>query len=149
IALFLLRKQPWLGFGLLWFFIQLIPTNSLVPRLDPVNDRQAYLPLVGLAMATGIYIARFSTRSMMNRRGYAVAILLGLLGYFTLMRNRDYRSEILLWEDTARKSPAKARVFNNLGYAYSLAGRHDEGCSAYRKALSLNPDYDIAKGNLA
>ena len=38
-----LRSRPWLGFGILWFFLQLAPTNSIVPRLDVANDRQLYL----------------------------------------------------------------------------------------------------------
>jgi protein O-mannosyl-transferase len=40
-----LRKIPWIGFGLLWFFVHLLPTNSSVPREDVSNDRQLYLPL--------------------------------------------------------------------------------------------------------
>ncbi len=32
-------------------------------------------------------------------------------------RNADYASEVAPWEDTARKSPDKARVQNNRGFA--------------------------------
>jgi len=60
-----------------------------------------------------------------------------------------YRSEIALWQDTVRKSPHKARVFNNLGYALFLAGRYGEAGQAYGEALALKPDFVLARNNLA
>lgn len=75
--------------------------------------------------------------------------LLSLAGGFTVMRNQVYRSEITLWEDTVRKSPAKPRAWNNLGYAYFLAGRETEARAAYRAALLLQPDYPLSRANLA
>jgi hypothetical protein len=53
-----------------------------------------------------------------------MAAILAVLACFTISRNQVYRSEIALWEDTARKSPHKPRAFNNLGYAYFPAGRN-------------------------
>lgn len=76
-------------------------------------------------------------------------ILLVILGCFTATRNYIYRDEIALWKDTARKSPQKARVYNNLGYAYTLEGRYEEAKEAYLKALVLKPDYKLARDNLS
>jgi protein O-mannosyl-transferase len=59
-----------------------------------------------------------------------------------------YRSEIAIWEDTARKSPGKARAWNNLGYAYQQAGRFRDAESAYLRALRVDPGYELARGNL-
>ncbi len=70
------------------------------------------------------------------------------LGLFTAERNSVYRSEISLWEDTALKSPGKARVFNNLGYAYFLAGRTGEARKAYLEALRIDPAHELARNNL-
>jgi hypothetical protein len=143
-----LRSFPWLGFGILWFLLNLLPTNSLVPRLDLVNDRQAYLPLAGAAMSAGIAI-----RLLLKRCGpwlgrSAAVLLMAVLALFTFSRNRDYRSEITLWEDTARKSPDKARVHNNLGYAYFLAGRYGPARDEFLAALRINPSHGLARNNL-
>jgi Flp pilus assembly protein TadD len=70
------------------------------------------------------------------------------LGGFTVSRNAVYRSQVALWEDTARKSPGKARVQNNLGYSYELAGRFKEAEAAYLKALLTDPGYSLARWNL-
>ena len=65
------------------------------------------------------------------------------------MRNLDYHSEIALREDTVRKSPDKARAYNNFGYAYQLDVRTRNAVWAYRCALRLDPGYRKAAGNLA
>ncbi|HEX6528287.1 MAG TPA: hypothetical protein VF004_00615, partial [Burkholderiales bacterium] len=51
-----LRPRPWIAFGVLWFFLQLAPTNSIVPRLDVANDRQLYLSSWGLFLAVCIQL---------------------------------------------------------------------------------------------
>lgn len=145
------RNRPWIGFGLLWLFLQLLPTNSLLPRLDVANERQLYLASFGLFFAAGMLIARQQAagvrRALVLRVG--VTLLLLLLAVATLARNQAYRDEIALWEDTASKSPNKARVHNNLGYAYALAGRYGDAHAQYVLALRLQPDYQLARSNLA
>ncbi|MDH4225530.1 MAG: hypothetical protein OEW12_07780, partial [Deltaproteobacteria bacterium] len=118
-------KRPILGFGLVWFFLHLAPTNSLIPRYDPVNDRQLYLPIMGLAWAVGLAGVAGWEKIQGLFRGIPRGILPGMavlvviwLGLGTASRNLDYRSEVALWEATAAQSPRKGRVFNNLGYAY-------------------------------
>lgn len=144
-ALFSIRKAPWFTAGFCWFVVHLIPTNSIVPRLDLVNDRQAYLPMVGVSIIIAILISQYCQAW----RSFIVAFLILLLSGFTVSRNNLYRSEIALWEDIVAKSPQNARAFNNLGYAYSIARKDQEGCSAYLQAITLKPDYDLAKANLA
>lgn len=149
IGLVTLRRLPWLGFGIFWLFLHLVPTNSFVPRLDLVNDRQAYLPLAGLAATAGCAATAILSRWSKRLAGIAVLLIFVTLAGFTASRNHAFRSEISLWEDAAEKSPRKPRVFNNLGYAYSQAGRSEEACLAYRKAVTLDPAYLLARNNLA
>jgi hypothetical protein len=138
----LLRRQPVPAFALLWFFLHLAPTNSLLARADAVNDRQLYLASIGPLALAGLAIG------LVPR--WRAALLLaaaGVLGAMAIARNQDYRSEVALWSDTARKSPGKARAFNNLGYAYQAEGRREEACRAYAKALQLEPDHPRAGVN--
>ena len=141
------KRSP-AGFGILWFFLHLVPTNSFIPRLDVANERQLYLASWGLfmALAAGADLLR-------EKRGArwptAVAALLVIaLGVLTVSRNMVYRSEVTLWEDTVRKSPEKARTWNNLGYAYDQAGRFHDAETAYLRALRIDPGYGLARGNL-
>jgi tetratricopeptide (TPR) repeat protein len=142
VGLALLRVQPWYAFALLWFFLHLAPTNSILPRADAVNDRQLYLASLGPLALAGLAL------TLMPRwRAAAMVVAAVVLGAATLARNQDYRTELTLWSDTTRKSPGSARAWNNLGYAYQLAGRREEACAAYARALQLDGEQLRARIN--
>lgn len=150
-----LKKRPWFGFGILWFFLHLLPTNSVVPRLDVVNERQLYLASCGLFLAFAteglrLYDVLRQKQRMTNVLVVSLSIaLIAAIGLSTVARNHVYRSEIDLWVDVTLKSPNKARGYNNLGYALALSGRTDDAKRAYATALRLMPDYELASANLA
>lgn len=153
-ALGSLRRRPAISLGILWFFLWLAPTNSLLPRLDLVNDRQLYVAIIGPAWLIGCAAAWLMERARavhrMAARGLAVAAiaLLACLGTLTTQRNLVYASEIAFWSDVAAKSPTNARAAGNLGYALALAGRTAEAEAELRRALALDPQYTRAAINL-
>jgi protein O-mannosyl-transferase len=142
-----LRKRPWLSFSLGWFVLQLLPLYVFLPRLDVANDRHLYLAGWALLLPVAAICAGLAVNA--GLRNTAVASLVLALAGLTLMRNEDYRNEVSLWEDTVRNSPHKARAYNNLGYAYFLAGNRPLAEHAYLTAIALNPDYWLAENNLA
>jgi tetratricopeptide (TPR) repeat protein len=146
-----LRRRPVAGFGLLWFFLQLLPTNSIIPRLDVANERHLYLASWGIFLAAGSGAewvqTTLSGAGRWVRAGWFAAAALLLL--FTVLRNEVYRSEVTLWAETARRSPGKARVHNNLGYAYFRSGHPERAIPEYREALRIDPDFALARGNKA
>jgi tetratricopeptide (TPR) repeat protein len=151
------RKAPAVGFGILWFFLHLLPTNSLILRADVANERHLYIAGLGAFIAVSAGAERWAAapgaggrRDLSARWVPAAAILcVALLAGFTIARNRAYRSEVALWESTVLLSPAKPRAHNNLGYAYQLAGMRDKAIGSYREALRLDGGFRKAKGNLA
>ena len=142
------KRRPWWALAAAWFVIHLLPTNSLLPRPDLANDRHLYLACIGPFAAAGIEVAR-ALAAARPRAWVAVAAVALLLAAATALRNRDYASEVALWEQTVTVSPLKPRPFNNLGVAYEQAGRLDLAEAAYREALRLHPGYDLARANLA
>lgn len=145
-----LRRLPWLAFGVLWFLLHLLPTNSVLPRLDVANDRQLYLASLGICVLAAVVIQAVLRRigwPEFARAAVVVVIALGL-GAGTVLRNQDYSTQVALWEDTAAKSPGKPRVHNNLGWAYQQEGHHAQARAAYQRALALDPDYWRARINL-
>ena len=139
-----LRRRPWLAFGIPWFFLQLAPTNSFVPRLDVANDRQVYLACWGLFFALCVQLAALP---LMMLRTAAAALCL-LFAAASVLRQADYASEIALWDASVRSSPWNARAHNNLGYAYYEAGRKTEALREIRTALLLDPGLEKARANM-
>lgn len=144
IGLANLRARPWIAFGVLWFYLQLSPTNSLVPRLDVANDRQLYLASWGLFLALALQLRNLGLKS-----GKAMTAAVALaFAVACVWRQLDYRSEIALWESSVRLAPWNARGHNNLGYAYQLDGRLDEARREYETALRFDPALRKARLNL-
>lgn len=143
------RAHPWLAFGVFSATLFLLPTNSVVPRLDVANERQLYLANVGLffilARAGCACLDRWPGRRM---AGAALLVLLLGLGGMTHLRNRDYYTETALWQATVQVSPHNARAWNNLGHALMLEGRLPEARNAWRQALAIDPGYLKARQNL-
>lgn len=139
------RRRPWISFALAWAMLQLIPLHLFLPRLDIANDRQMYLAGWPLFLALVIELTLW-----LNVRALQLTLAALLLTFasLTILRNRDYASEIALWEDTVKKSPDKARVHNNLGYAYLLAHRNTEARREFITSIRLDSSYDKARYNL-
>jgi hypothetical protein len=132
----LLSRIPPVGAAVLWLFLHLVPTNSLLPRLDIANDRQLYLAILGPALLLAAAVWRWLPR----RSAMVIVCLLSVvLAAATMIRNEDYRSEVALWSATVTASPQSARAWNNLGYALRLTGDCTGARHAYERALNLNP----------
>lgn len=139
-----LRRRPALGFGILWFFLWLAPTNSLLARLDVANDRQLYFALLGPAWCVGHAFARWRRHAWV-----AMLALLLLLALGTVLRNRVYATEARFWADVVAKSPHNARAWNNLGMAEALACRPAAARSAFEEAIRRDPANPQPQVNLA
>jgi len=149
-ALYQRYRRPWFLFALLWFAVTVFPNSAIIPRTDIINERHMYLADFGIFLCAGItfvQLAGFAGGHVFLRRVF-VTTLFGILGFFTIQRNAEYRTEILLWESAARLSPNKSRVFNNLGCAYEFAGLPVLAAEAYKKAVLLQHDNKTANENL-
>jgi tetratricopeptide (TPR) repeat protein len=148
-------RQPALGFVGLWFFLILAPTSSFVSVADLVVEHRMYLPLA--AVVTVVSVGGFELeRDLLSRRpqrqrilgGTVSAALVLLLSMLTMQRNRDYRSELVLWQDTIAKSPNNPRAYNGVGLALAQASRVQEAIGPYEQALRIRSDYAEAHNNL-
>jgi protein O-mannosyl-transferase len=159
------RRLPLFAFGILWFFVHLLPTNSVFPRYDVLSERNLYLPSLGLYLAAVAAVEALGRRMTIwldTRRPTAAhrmrwtrwlsatlaAMLIVGLSAATVARNRLYSDPVLFWSDAVRKSPAKARPHTNLGHAWFEAGQVDRALDEFRAALALDPFDPVAQRNL-
>jgi len=141
-----------IGFGILWFFMTLSVTSSIIPIADVIYEHRLYLPLVGAAAAVAATFALIFKRISMNF-GFAIPTLLTALvvcgfGVATFQRNLVWENKITLWRDVAAKSPVKVRPYNNLGAALNEEGRFPEAISVLSRAIEIKPDHPEAWYNL-
>lgn len=120
-AVWALKRLPFVGIGLLWFFVSLSVESTFIP-LDPIFEHRLYLPIVGACIIiAGCY------RSFLPKRWPFVAVLLLLCG-LTLMRNDVWRDPVDLWaQDVAHGSQSYRSYF---GYADALYGEGQKDAAA-------------------
>jgi hypothetical protein len=138
------RSRRWLAFGVLWFFLWLAPTNSVLARLDLVNERQLYLAIIGPAWLLALAVQRLRGQAVI-----VIAVLAMLLAGATALRNRVYANEVAFWQDVAAKSPHNARAANNLGMALAGACQPLAARRAFDTAAQLDPSDPRPRVNAA
>jgi hypothetical protein len=152
------RAQPLLAFGIGWFFLQLLATNSVLQRTDLLSERNLYLPAAGLflALASAWYALERRIADWVSvshgpvLRGLRVLsiVVVALFISTTVARNAIYSDPVVFWTDAVNKSPAKARPHVNLGHAYVLVGDLPRATDQFRIALKLDPDNPAAQQGL-
>jgi len=131
IFLALKTENFWVRGGVLWFFITLAPTSSIIPLNDLAVEHRMYLPMtLGLCLLMSGTLYKIST---IGRIRFMVT-LIALFGLLTLSRNLVWTDEINLWQDAVAKNPSSPRTHNNLGKAYHENGQLDQALSHFLKA---------------
>ncbi len=150
LAVYLMNKKKLISFSILFFFIVLAPSSSIVPLWDFMVEYRLYLPLLSygliVALALGYvhqFLARyFSARMALGVVSAASVLLISSYSALTIERNRIFKDDLTLWGDAVKKSPHKMRVHHNLGRAYFERGRVDQAIREGEMALKLASNLD-------
>jgi hypothetical protein len=154
MAIAMRRRAPLLMLACLWPIVALLPTNSLLAKVDLVTEKPLYLAWVGPAIVIGYgataWYRRARARVVTRLAVTSSAALLCLCaGGACAWRVSVWSDPTTLWLDATAKAPDKSRCWNNLGMAYFIAGRNVEALHAFLDALRLDPTNSLAEENLA
>ena len=137
----LAMRRTW-GFLGAWLFAILAPSSSVVPLTTQTEaEHRMYLPLVAVVALVVLASYRAIGRLGLGSRwvmAALVAVAAAVLGFGTYQRNKDYQSELVLWDDTVRKCPLNDRAYLTRGSAYYLKGQPDAALKDYDQAIALN-----------
>jgi hypothetical protein len=145
------RETRPIAFGILWFLIALLPTSSVVPLAEVLNDHRTYFPYVGLTLAVAWSLRLLAARTTIDwRTTAAVAIgALLLMAYGTHERNIVWRTEESLWLDVTQKSPKNGRGLMTYGLIQMGRGDYVSADDYFQRALALVPEYSYLHINIA
>jgi tetratricopeptide (TPR) repeat protein len=125
-------------------------TVSLLPMLSPVQvaffvaERYLYIASAFYCML----VALIYNHIKFQKKDLIFAGIIILFCVRVLVRTGDWKSSKTLWESNAKTAPLSARVFNNLGDAYSQEADLEKAEWAFKKAIDLKPNYSDALHNL-
>ena len=138
-AVLLSKRYRLAAFGLLWWFINIALEASFL-HIELAFEHRIYLPSIGIFLLVAGALAQLC-RFKAWFCGLLAAALVLVLGYNAQQRNAVWQTPETLWSDCVRKSPGKARPYNNLGLYYANKGDYETAKQYMSKALAIDPDY--------
>ncbi len=132
-------RSPLVLWAFLWTFLIFMSFYGLGLDDPVVSEPRFYLPGMGIHLLLAMALTELA-----HRHPIAGWLRMGVPALFLILtyaRGQDYRSEITLWQETARSSPHKARVHYELGRAYLKSGSTGPAEKALASTLRLNPKH--------
>ncbi|MGD8666760.1 MAG: tetratricopeptide repeat protein [Desulfobacterales bacterium] len=145
VAVVTAKKQRLLSFCIVWYFGNLVIESSIIP-LEIIFEHRVYLPSMMFSLVLVLFVHRW-VKPMWLQTGLLCAMI-AVGSFWTYERNAVYSDRITFWQDSANKSPGKARTHNNLGVALADQGYHNEAIKKYREALQIDPLYPDPIANI-
>ncbi len=148
------RTHPWIGFGLAWMGITILPTSSFVPLHDVAVEHRTYLPLIGFCIAAAGFLESglcWARKAIPGREVWLVRLamlVVVLMAALLVNRNPVWKDEVSLWADAKKKAPGFIRPYSNLGEAYDKQGNYEKAIREFKEAIALEPNYTFALNNL-
>jgi tetratricopeptide (TPR) repeat protein len=172
---FLLTKRKELrpiAFGLFWYFLALLPSSSIQPFAEVLNDHRMYFPNIGLAISVVwvlyLLFKKYEQKILDSGAMKGILTTLAVLviagyGYGTYQRNIVWDNDESLWYDVTVKSPKNGRGLMNYAltqynksFEYSAKGDKataiqylNNAIKYYNMGLKYNPYYTYLHINIA
>jgi protein O-mannosyl-transferase len=151
------RLRP-VSFGIVWFFLALIPSSSIIPFAEVLNDHRIFFPYVGLVISVswiiGLTLLKYKKEfagHLLNYRitvAVSVLLILSAYAYGAHERNKVWKTEESLWKDVSIKSPKNGRGLMNYGLSQMSAGNYKVAETYFLRALDMWPYYSFLHINL-
>jgi protein O-mannosyl-transferase len=150
------RQTRPIAFGIVWFFLALIPT-SITPLAEVMNDHRMFFPFIGLSLSVvwTVRLVLFSKTARLTTRPTLVGIswiaaagILLIAAAGTWQRNRVWHTEESLWLDVTLKSPKNGRGLMNYGLTQMSKGEYATALNYFERAQVYTSNYYLLEVNL-
>ncbi len=151
MSIFKLRKRNGLiSFLLAWILISLLPILNIFPGYLIMFEKYLFFGSIASCFIVAILLDKIKFIKI-KKIALLWLILIPILIIFitlTFIRNFDWKTDVSLWQATARQSPNNAMVWYQLGSAYQQQQQYENAIRAYQKAISLNDSMYFVHTNL-
>jgi len=134
--------------GTVWFFAAYLPISNIVQLNATVAEHWLYLPSVGFLLFLGGCALDLPRKFGAGLAAIAAIAILALSVRSTI-RSSDWSNEEKFYKSTLAAGGTSCRVGVNLGQIYANRGEYAIAEKMFRHILETNPDYPIARNNLA
>ena len=144
------------AFALVFFYLYLAPTSSILPTVDLLVERRMYLATWGIALLVALIYDSLGGLNFRKAPKNSLLLLFmfipaSIYSMISVHRNRVFNSPEFTWKEVLKTYPTSPRALNNLGVYYQEVGRLTEARSVLENLASLysNDPYAVLNlGNL-
>ena len=138
------KKELLFSFGLLWYFVSMVPYLNIVPLQCFVSDNWLYQPSIGILFCLSLWIAAVFRRFKMKRQHWGSILI--LLAYIWLIvtysgitykRNDDYSDPIKLYRKNLSYE-SNVKFYYMLGTEYGTKEEYRLAIDAFEKAIETH-----------
>ena len=142
-----------LFFGSAWFFLTLIPFSNILPLNAVMAEHWLYIPSVGFFVVFALVVNKsaYFIKNPHVKNNFLIFVLIPIFAFYsvlTIMRNRDWKDELTLYQNVLKYSPSSARVHNNLGNIYVNIKEYENAIKEFEEAIRLKAKYFEVYNNL-
>ncbi len=112
------RNRPREQFGLIFFFLALLPVLNLIPAARLGADRFLYLPLFGICFWGGEILTPTGHNRLLLRTALPAFLIAALLAAATISQNRFWQNNLVVFRRAVRVSPRSSKAHHGLGNEY-------------------------------
>jgi protein O-mannosyl-transferase len=142
------QKKPLMVWGYLIFVISMLPVSGLIPFVfqnwSNVADRYIYFSLLGVSLAIGLIVAKYSrVRYLLS--GLLVVCFVMVSAYQVPL----WEDDVVLWQSNIHRSGKNVSAFayNNLGIAYQSRGNDSGAMASFEAAILQDSTFSAALNN--
>jgi Tfp pilus assembly protein PilF len=150
LAVFFLRRKPWLASGWFWFLGTLVPVIGFVQvGAQSMADRYSYIPSIGLFVvivwaAADFFAARPNGKILIGLVGGSALAACALA---TSLQITHWRGSISLFLHAIQVTENNYVARNALGKAFEIRGDLAQAEELYREAVHIEPRYAVSQYN--
>ncbi len=150
LAYYLRRKIPVASWGILFFFLMLLPVSNFVFAAGFLKaERILYIPSVGLILLMSVMLTKlFDLKSGRIPGLILLSLFILLFTWRTLTRSGDWKNNYTLAIATLQTSPNSPRFNNMMGLELRAQNKNNEALAYFEKAVKANPNHVPALVNL-
>lgn len=145
------KHNPWILFGLIWFYIGLVPVSGIIPINGLLYEHWLYIPMIGFYIVIyqliQLFIKIFKTKIHPKLILTLLILLTSIYSALTIRQNWFWRTPISFYNYQLQYSTS-ARMLNNLAMAYSEKAEHQKAIEYYQKAIDFSDIYPQTHYNL-
>ena len=151
VALWQLRRRPYLAVGWGWYLVTLAPVIGIVQvGNQAMADRYTYIPLMGVFIAVVWFLAELIAQrgACLRVAGVGALVILFALAALTFRQVGVWRDSETVYRHALRVTENNAVAHNNLGVVLANRDQWDQALDHFAAAIAIAPGNVEARNNV-